>query len=186
VPVSPHRLVKRKRIHLDHRRWRQTFENRRAQPLLEPMERRPQDPLNLAGRGRLDAAGTAVCDERGAQVLWQVVVPELGLAQPLGQLLAVLDRGLVEAQEAADLGPVILDGAAGPLVPQEVLRWDADLPGYMRDDAPGYFVLVRREPAFILEDLQEEHEAQARGTGLVRQQPQLVGRQRPILDQLVR
>lgn len=52
--------------------------------------------------------------------------------QPLGELAAVLGAAFPESQVAADLRPVVLDRAPGPLIEPEVGRRDADLAGNER------------------------------------------------------
>lgn len=99
--------------------------------------------------------------------------------------MAVLDGSLAEPKGGADLGTMILDRAAGPVILEVGLVGDADLRGDVGDDGAGDLVAMAREPPFMLEVEEQDGEAQARGTVLAGQERVVAREQRPLLDQFI-
>ncbi len=95
-----------------------------AKPALEAVQGEPDQATELSGGGRFEAFGPTT----GQYRLGQPVPVELhradGVDQPLGQPLFVVLGRLAEAERPADLGPVVLDGAARPAVAGEGRRID--------------------------------------------------------------
>ena len=75
-------------------------------------------------------------------------------AKTIGEAEADAARRRIEAeaQRRADLGAVVLDGAAAPVVGDVCLCRDAGLFGQMGEDGSGHLVLVAGEAAFVTEE----------------------------------
>jgi len=73
--------------------------------------------------------------------------------------------GLAETESGADLHPVIFDGAATPLVLQELLGGHADLLGDKHDNCAGHILFALGEASFDLEALQQDSECYVDGCG---------------------
>ena len=90
--------------------------------------------------------------------------------QPAAEHLGVVQRGFTEAERRTDLGTVVLDGPAAPVVALPSGRGHADLARDCFDRGSGHVLRAAREAALSLEQLEQHGEAQARGTGLVAKQ----------------
>jgi hypothetical protein len=149
------------------------------------VQRRTHDPVDPPGRRRLDPLRPAA---RQQLVADQVRAP-LGLAhvggQPPGQLVRVGHRALPEPKLCADLRPVVLDRAPGPLVKAQFGRVHPDLAGDELDSFVGQLAATAREPADPRVDLQQQREPQPGRAPLARDQRLLVIQQRPVLDKLI-
>jgi len=63
--------------------------------------------------------------------------------------------GLAETESGADLHPVIFDGAATPLVLQELLGGHADLLGDKHDNCAGHILFALGEASFDLDRMRQ-------------------------------
>src|SRR5688500_8528247 len=81
--------------------------------------------------------------------------------QPGHEVVSILDCRNSEAEVVPDLGTMILDGAATPIVLQILLGWHAELRRDIRDDGRRHLVLVLREASLHLEILEQERAAEA-------------------------
>jgi hypothetical protein len=113
------------------------------------------------------------------------LLPQQMLAQPTHHALAVFDHGLSKTKERPDLGAMIFDRTALPVIIGPAQRGDLRLPDKVLDGFRRDIALAAREPPFGLKKLQEGCETQTAGTGLVHQQHKLTGRKRPVVDQFV-
>src|SRR2546421_9536721 len=80
-----------------------------------------------------------------AELVQALLVRDLLLQQPRHQRSPVPDGRLSEAEERADLGAVVLDGAAMPVVLQVLLGRHTDLLGEMNDHGAGDLLPRPRE-----------------------------------------
>ncbi len=119
------------------------------------------------------------------QMLGLLIAREHLLGQPQRQILAVACRGLAKTEEIAYLGAVVLDGAALPVVAQVLVGLDPHLPCDVGDYPGGELLPGLREAPLVLEELEEDGEAQARVPRLVSEERQLVRIQGPVLGELV-
>ena len=132
-----------------------------------------------------------MCKARQRSRIWLVemigmlVVRQDVFDEPGGERLAVFHGGLPKAEQLPDLGAVILDGAALPAIVRPRGRLDVDLPGDVPHHDVGDLLGMLREASFVLKELQEDGEAEARRAGLVGEQRLLAGQQGPVLGQLV-
>ena len=118
-------------------------------------------------------------------MLQTLLVRHLLLQEPDHQRFPILDVRLAEAEEAADLGAVVLDRAAAPVVPQVLLGRHAHLLGEMDDHRAGDLLPRPREAPVPPEHFEQHGEAQPCRACLVGQQRQLIRRQRPLLNQFI-
>jgi len=153
--------------------------------ILEGVQRGADETVNPVGRGRFDVRGATTLVDGRAGVFVAVVARHDLVAEPGGEILAVLDRRLPEPEGVANLGAVVLDRAARPVILRVVLRRDADLRGHVDDDGAGDLVLGVREPRLVLEELEQEGEAEPCRPRLVAEQLQFGRRQGPVLGQIV-
>lgn len=149
------------------------------------MQSRAYDPVDPPGRRRLDPLRAAAHQQLVAHQLR----PPLGLAhiggQPPGQLVCVCHRAFPETQVRPDLGPVVLDGTAGPLIEAQVGRGDAYLAGHELHSLVRKLTTPAREPASPRVELQQQREPEPRRPALARDQLLLVIQQRPVPDELI-
>jgi len=99
--------------------------------------------------------------------------------QPTAERLGVVQRGFTKAERRTDLGTVVFDGPATPIValPRDCCHADLARDGF---DRGGRHVLrAAWKPALGLEQLEQHGKAQARGAGLVAEQRAVGGAQRP-------
>ena len=85
-----------------------------------------------------------------------------------GGRLCILKRGLAEAEEGADLGAVVLDSAAGPVVLQVLVVCDAHLLGEVDDYGAGDLLLRPRKAPVVPEHLEQYGECYVDGCGWTR------------------
>src|SRR4051794_18101563 len=104
-----------------------------------------------------------------------LVVRDDVFGKPGGEGLAVLDGRLPEAEERADLGAVVLDGAAVPVVARPFPGRDISLAGDVLDGDVGDIMPLPGKTPLVLEELQQDGKAQARRAALVGEQPLLAG-----------
>src|SRR4051812_34521701 len=107
------------------------------------------------------------------------------IAKPAAQRLGVFHGGFPEAEPLPDLSPLILDGPALPTVLRPHSRLDPDLAGEERHHDVWNFLRLLGEASFVLKELEQDGETQARRAGLVGEPLLLTGQQGPVLDQLV-
>ncbi len=113
-----------------------------AKLLLKRVSGRSQDAFRSSRR--LDPLGPAPRPQGGPQALLGHLHREDLRCQPPGQPFLIGPGRLPEPQRRPDLGTVILDGAARPLVLAEQTRLDLDLPGHVPDRGLGYLAGVAR------------------------------------------
>jgi hypothetical protein len=164
---------------------RQPCQECRAEGGIVAVHRRSDQPAQALGRGRLDPQPPASLPGRQDQAIRPPIVGDLAF-EPAAQGLSVLERGLAEAEGAADLGAVVLGRAATPGVTPPLDRRHADLPGDRLHRRGGHALAPARKPTFGLGRLQEHREAQARGAALVGQERAFGLAQRPTLVDLFR
>ncbi len=96
-----------------------------------------------------------------------------------------LAGGLAEAQRASDLGSVVLDGPARPVVVTDDVGGHVNLAGDVGDRRRRQLFGASWKAAFLFEELQQEAESDLGRSGLVPDQPQIVINERPRCDQVL-
>jgi hypothetical protein len=146
---------------------------------------RADQPVYLTGRGRLEAERPAPLVGPEPQAIGIPIFDQGTLGQPGRKGGLILLGGLAEAERSADLCPVVFDGAATPLILQELLGGHADLLGDEDNDRARHVLLALRKARLQLEALEQHREARTGRARLVGQQRQFGRQQRPVVDQLV-
>ncbi len=100
-------------------------------------------------------------------------------AEPAAQGRGVLVRCLAEAQGGADLGAMVFDGPAPPVIAGPGRNGHADLPGDGLDSDGGHVLGTAREMALSLEQLKQHGKPQPRRAALVAEQGAVGRAQRP-------
>ena len=146
-----------------------------------PAQDGAHQPFQSFGRGRLHALVPASFARRRQHPVWPALKGEHLAIQPAAERLGVVQRGLSEPERPADLGAVVFDGPAVPVVALPGSRGDADLARYGLDCGNGHVLGTAREAALHCEQLEQHGEAQARGAGLVADQRTVRRAQRPAI-----
>jgi hypothetical protein len=121
---------------------------------LEGVQRRPHQAFNPVRPGRLDVQSPAAFQDLGVEMVGVLMVREDVLGNPGREGLAVLDGRLPEAEERADLGAVVLDGAAVPVVACPFPGRDVGLAGDVLDDDTGDILPLPGKTPLVVEELQ--------------------------------
>ena len=95
--------------------------------------------------------------------------------EPGGERLAVFHGSLPKVEKRTDLGAVVFDGSAVPVVTPPFPWGDVDLAGNVLDRDIGNLLSLPGETALVLEELQEDGKAEAHRAGLVGEQRLLAG-----------
>jgi hypothetical protein len=111
---------------------------------------------------------------------WQLV-----LLEPTDQVVCILDGRFAETERVPNLCPVTFDSAPSPVILGIEFWWHTKLLGDMDQDCWRDLAPVLRKPAFVLEVLEEEGVAKARGGPLIGEKCEITRMQCPVLNQLV-
>ena len=106
---------------------RQAREHGGAEHLFLAMQGGAHQPLQALGRRRLDVQRPAPLSRRGQQPVRPAPQGEHLALKPAGQGRRILLRGLAEAERGADLGAMVADCAAIPVIAAPRRRRHADL-----------------------------------------------------------
>ena len=128
--------------------------NELAEPALEAVQGRPDQATKLACGGRFEAFGPTTRQHCLGQPMSVDVHRADVVGQPLRQPGLVVLGPLAEAECLADLGVVVLDGAAGPVVAGERRCVDAELAGDVVGRHRRHVLRAVRKPALDLKELQ--------------------------------
>ena len=148
---------------------RQPGKQRRAEGGIVAPYRRAYQPFQTIPRGRLNPQCPASLPGRHGQAIGAPIVGEDLALEPAAQGLGILERGLAEAEGAADLGTVIGDRATAPFVMLPLDCRDLDLASDCLHRRDGHVLDVPWKPAFGLEHLQKHGKAQSGDATLVGQ-----------------
>jgi len=107
------------------------------------------------------------------------------LSQPGGELPGVGDRAFPEPEERADLGTVILERPARPLIQPQIRGGHLHLAGNVGDRLIRKLPAAAGKPAAAVIELQQQREGQPGRAALPGDLGQLAADQRPVLDELV-
>jgi putative DNA-invertase from lambdoid prophage Rac len=138
-------------------------------------------PVEAIGRWRLDAERSAPFVCRDQQPVRSMLQRGHLAVEPVREGLGIVQRGLAKAEGVADLGPVIRDGSAAPIVAAPGGGGDADLTGDDLDRCDRDFLRSAGKPPLGLKHLEQHGEAQPRGAGLVPEQHAVERTQHPTL-----
>jgi hypothetical protein len=105
--------------------------------------------------------------------------------KPERQLLLIGDTRHAKTEVGTNLGAVILDRAARPLVKAKIRRQRADLPSYETDRGIRQIRTTAWKPAMPAVVLQQQSEPKRRRASLASQQVTILVKESPELDQLV-
>ena len=160
--------------------------NKLAEPALEAVQGRPDQATKLACGGRFEAFGPTTRQHCLGQPMSVDVHRADVVGQPLRQPLFVALGRLAEAERLADLGAVVLDGAAVPAVVRQFGGLEPELVGHVADGDRRNVGRAVGELRLDLEVLEEHREPQPGHAGLVADQLKVAFEQRPALDQVFR
>jgi integrase len=107
------------------------------------------------------------------------------IGHPVDELVGILNTRLAKTEGSADLGAVILDRAAAPVVRDIGFGWDADLAGQMRHNGGRHLVLAVRKSAFVTKEREQCREPKASRARLVGQQGLIARLQGPLSRQFI-
>jgi hypothetical protein len=153
--------------------------------LLTQPQRGPDDAVNPAPRRWFHPLGTAPVQ----QLFTHPVRAAFGVGdvfrQPPRQPLRIGDAALPVAQMPADLGAVILNRAARPLVKAQVPGRHLHLTGHEVHRLLRQLRAAARKPTRPRIKLQQQRKTQPRRTTLAGHQLLLILQHRPVLDELI-
>ena len=156
----------------------------RAEALLKPRSRRPDDPFDPARR--LDPRRPAAHQHRVDELVGRQLDRAHLLRQPSGQRLLVGARRLPKPEHTADLRPVPRHRSRGIPVRRETRRRNVDLLSDIGDRSVRHLARIPRKARLKLEELQQDREPESRRSRLVRDPLPIIAQQRPRLDQILR
>lgn len=136
-----------------------------AEATLESVQRRPDQAIDAPRRGRPDAQASATLVHGHPEMLGPMVVRERVFHQPQGELLGIARRCLSEPEDRPNLSPLVLDGAATPVVTQVIRRLHADLPRDVSHDGAGNIRFRLRESPLLLVVPEEHRKRPEAGSG---------------------
>jgi hypothetical protein len=107
------------------------------------------------------------------------------ISKPDHDGIAILYRCLTKPEQRPNLGAMILDRAAIPVIVRPAFWTHLGLPHEIFDRRGGYLIAAAWKSAFRLKELQQSRETDPARAALVYEQHKLAGRKRPLLDHLI-
>src|ERR1039458_6725963 len=108
------------------------------------------------------------------------------LDEPVAEGLRVLDGCFPEPEEVPDLGAMLLDRPAFPVILCPFGWQDLDLRGEIFDNDNRYLLLLPWKAMFVLKELEQSGESEAGCSALISEGRCFIGRTSPVLCQFFR